>query len=206
MRKLLVWSLFASGLALSLQAQALWVHASTSESAAGDEQVIHRAFVPETPPYQGEVRLILRGPAVVMQTILDSKVLGRVVAAIKKKELKRWPEGREGWLDSRLYVDALQETAKQIKQRAKADKSRTDRYLKLLVEFVLDGNQHFAAFYAPTLQRDEDHLQVMDKELLLKLEPSRGYVLENILEIALDTFHIDARGIDELLTPSPGRP
>src|SRR5262245_25756123 len=59
--------------------------ASSLEQAAGD--TIHaRCVVPDNLRKVGEVRLVTRGNAVVVQTLLSTKVLSRVLAEIAKKE------------------------------------------------------------------------------------------------------------------------
>lgn len=161
------------------------------------EVVIRSAPVPDRPPYHGEVKLIRRDSTLVMQTILNSKVLRHVVAAIQKKEFRQWPEDRAGWLDSRRYSNELFQAYEVIQARAK-DLQGDDRYLKLMIEFVLEGKRSYVALYAPVVQQDGDHYLVKDKGLLKKLKISRTYAYENLLAIAQDSFKIEAREVLEL--------
>lgn len=164
------------------------------------EVLIRSAPVPEEPPSQGEVNLIRRDSTLVIQTILNSKVLRHVVAAIQKKEFKAWPEDRDGWLDSRRYTDELFLAYETIQTRAK-EKQGSDRYLKLLIEFVLKGRRSYVALYVPTLSQDGDHLVVQEKQLLKKLKISRTYAYENMLVIAQDSFKLEKREALELMRP-----
>jgi hypothetical protein len=166
------------------------------------EVLILSAPVSDEPPYQGEVRLIRRDSTLVVQTVLNSKVLRHVVAAIQKKEFKAWPEDRDGWLDSRRYTDELFLVYEILQTRAKG-RLADDRYLKLLIEFVLKGRRGYVAFYEPTLTHDGDHLVVEEKEMLKKFKISRIYAFENILAIAQDSFKLNSSEVLELMRSIP---
>jgi hypothetical protein len=168
------------------------------------EVLIWRAPIPSKQPYQGEVRLIRRDSTLVMQTILNSKVLKHVIAAIRKKELRAWPEDREGWIDSRRYTDELFRAYETIQARAKNRKNSEDRHLKLLIEFVLEERHSYVALYAPIVTKNGDHLSLQGKELLKKLRTSRTYLYNNLQEIAQDSFQLENHEVLELLRPIPG--
>ena len=173
-------------------------------SFAGQQDVdtlLRRAPVPDKPPYQGEVRLLRRDSALVMQTVLNSKVLRQVVAAISKKELKEWPEDRDGWLDSRRYTDQLFLAYEAVRNRAKDRTDRDDRHLGLLIEFVLDERHSTVAFYLPTVARVDEHFTIEKRELLHKLKTSRTYLINNMLAIARDSFQGADRDIMNLMQP-----
>ncbi len=176
---------------------------SSSNVQASTETLIWRAPIPANPPYQGEVRLIRRDSALVMQTILNSKVLRHVVAAIQKKELRDWPEDREGWIDSRRYSDELYRVYESIQARAKKRK-RSDRYLNLLIEFILQERHSFVALYEPTLSKSGDQFSVQEKEVLKKMNTSRAYIYKNLQEIARDSFQLEEQEVLKLLQPMPG--
>jgi hypothetical protein len=172
-------------------------------SAKGETDVlIQRAPVPAAPPYQGEVRLIRRDSSLVIQTILNSRVMRHVVAAIQKKEFHRWPEDREDWLDSRRYSEELYH-AYEI-SLAEAQKRQSDsRYLQLMIELVLEERRSYFAIYAPTLTQDGDRFSVQAKRLLKKRKTSRNYTYRNILEIAQDSFDLEPHEALDLLRPIP---
>jgi hypothetical protein len=176
---------------------------SSSNVQAGTETLIWRAPIPANPPYQGEVRLIRRDSALVMQTILNSKVLRHVVAAIQRKEFSDWPEDREGWIDSRRYSDELYRAYESIQARAKRRKS-SDRYLNLLIEFVLQERHSFVALYEPTLSKSGDQFSVQEKEVLKKMNTSRAYIYKNLQEISRDSFQLEEQEVLKLLQPIPG--
>jgi len=176
---------------------------SSSNVQASTETLIWRAPIPAEPPYQGEVRLLRRDSALVMQTILNSKVLRHVVAAIQKKEFSDWPEDRDGWIDSRRYSDELYRAYESIQARAKRRKS-SDRYLNLLIEFVLQERHSFVALYEPTLSKSGDQFSVQEKEVLKKMNTSRTYIYKNLQEIARDSFQLEEQEVLKLLQPIPG--
>jgi hypothetical protein len=176
---------------------------SSSNVQASSETLVWRAPIPANPPYQGEVRLIRRNSALVMQTILNSKVLKHVVAAIQKKEFSDWPEDREGWIDSRRYSDELYRAYESIQARAKRRKS-SNRYLNLLIEFVLQERHSFVALYEPTLSKSGNQFSVKEKEVLKKMNTSRTYIYNNLQEIARDSFQLEEQEVLKLLQPIPG--
>jgi len=166
--------------------------------------VIRRAPVPAEPPYQGEVRLLRRDSAPVVQTILNSKVMNHVIAAIQKKESKAWPQDREGSLDSRRYTEELVEAYYVIRERAKNREKIRERHLQLMIEFVLEGERGYVALYAPTLTQEGGRLVPQKKELLKKLPLSRNYLHKNMQLIIQDSFQLDSGKAIQLLQQTAG--
>ena len=165
------------------------------------EQLIQYAQVPAGPPYQGEVRLLRRDSALVVQTLLNSKVMHRVVGTIRKKESQEWPEDQAGSADSRRYAEELVRAYQLIRDRAK-DKQKPgdrERHLQLMIEFVLDEHRSYVALYAPTLTLEGERLVLHKKELMKKLPLSRTYVNKNMQLIIQDSFQIEADKAAELL-------
>lgn len=176
--------------------------ASAISAQEDTDVLIQRAPVPAAPPHQGEVRLIRRDSSLVIQTIISSKVLRHVVAAIQKKEFHRWPEDREGWLDSRRYSEELFQ-AYEISQAESQKRKGDSRYLQLMIEFVLEERRSYFAIYAPMLTQDGDRFSVQEKKLLIKRKISRNYAYRNILEIAQDSFDLESQEALDLLRPIP---
>jgi len=139
-----------------------------------------------------------------MQTILNSKVLKHVIAAIQKKELRAWPEDREGWVDSRRYSDELYRAYDAVRTNAKDREDKGDRHLRLMIEFVLEERHNFVTFYAPTLTKRGEQYSVQEKKLLKKLNTSRAYLYNNLLEIARDSFQLNEEETLRLMQPIPG--
>ena len=168
------------------------------------ELLIRRVPVPAEPPYQGEVRLLRRGSAQVVQTLFKTKVMNHVIAAIQKKELRAWPQDREGSADSRRYTEELVQAYHTVRIRAKDRQDAGDRHLQLMIEFVNEGERCYVALYAPTLAQEGDRLVPQKKELLKKLPMSPNYVQKNMQLILQDSFKLDAGKAKELLQQGAG--
>lgn len=148
------------------------------------DQLVKRAYVPSPERKVGEVRILRRGDAAVVQTLLYSKVLSQVVAEIRKKELANWP----GNADVAAYVDALARVQKTIWSRLPADERVTDRRQKLWIEFVLAPGAAFIAIGAFEMDESGGEVRVVSREPLEILEPAREYVERNQRLIAEDNF------------------
>jgi hypothetical protein len=185
-------------------AETLAVDAASTRSpapleAAADE-VLARSYVPSPERRVGEVRLIRRGDANVVQTLLYTKVLRRVVAEIRAKELDNWPEG-PGHADALRYVEALSAVQKQIWGRLLATEPARDRRQKLWIEFVLTPAASRASIGAFEMDETDAELLVVRREPLALLELSRDYVLRNMRLIAADAFHVEGDALRSLLEP-----
>lgn len=173
-------------------------HASRLD--AGGDVVVARSVVPSPERRVGEVRLIRRGDANVVQTLLYTKLLRRVVGEIRAKELANWPE-EPGRADALRYVDALAAVQEQLWARLSGAPAVRDRRQKMWIEFVLAPDAALVATGALELDEPEGRVRVLRREPLVVLEPSRGYVLRNMRLIAADAFHVDGGALDALLEP-----
>lgn len=150
--------------------------------AAGD-RVAASVVVPDAARAVGQVRLVARGPFVVVQTLLDTKVLSRVVPEIESKETAGWPPTREGHVDMLRYVAAL---------RAVADDGRTrgpDRHQRVLIEFVAgpDAAGVLLGTFTGEITHDQ---QPASRTVITLLDVQRAYVLHNMRRILADAFHL----------------
>jgi hypothetical protein len=165
--------------------------------ATAGESVVAATPVPSPDRRVGEVRLLRRGAAAVVQTVLDTALLRRVVAEIRKKEEPNWPVGRPGHDDSLRYLAALDQVADQIRARRPTDPRRTRRRLHLLIEFALAEKD--AAVSISGWRIDDGHVARIDP--IVVLQPSRAYVAANMRLIAADSFQADGAALDTLLAP-----
>jgi hypothetical protein len=165
------------------------------------DRIVRSAFVPSDWLPQGEVRLLRRGEAVVMQTVLNSRYMKRVVTEIRNKESASWPVQREGHADSLRYVAALTEGHDRIQRKSRQRKNRAGRRQKLLIEFILSGKGALVAVYEPELAEEEGHYRVTSKNPVAILESSRAYVRGNIFEIAWDALGLSKSEAKKLLDP-----
>jgi len=74
---------------------------------ASRDEIVRSAVVPSVLLPLAEVRLIRRDGSVVMQTVIASSLLKRVIEEIRNKERSAWKPGAEGYADSERYLAAL---------------------------------------------------------------------------------------------------
>lgn len=160
---------------------------------ASADRRVDRAYVPSPERRVGEVRILRRGDATVVQTLLYSKVLSRVVGEIRKKELANWP----GSPDAASYLEALARVQETIWRRLPRDRRVSDRRQKMWIEFVLAPDAALVALGAFEMEEHDGEVRVVRREPLVVLEPSRDYVSRNQRLIAADSLHGEdaARGL-----------
>jgi hypothetical protein len=150
------------------------------------DQLVQRTFVPDPAQKVGEVRILRRGDATVVETLIYSKVGSRVVAEIRKKELANWP----GSADVAAYLEALSQVQKTVERRLPTDRA-ADRRQKIWIDFVVAPAAAFIAIGAFESTLEGGQVQVVSREPLALLEPSREYVERNQRLIAADSFHVE---------------
>ncbi len=165
------------------------------------DEIVRSEFVPSEEQPVGEVRLVRRGPAVVMQTVLSTSLLKRVVAAIRKKDVANWPVSRPGHDDAVKYVEAIQSAQAEIRERFRRREHRGDRRQKMLIEFILSRDASIVAIAEPTLAQADGHMRVASRRQIAVLPLSRVYVRGNIYEIAWDALKLDRKESRSLLEP-----
>jgi hypothetical protein len=154
---------------------------------ASRDQLVRRAFVPAPERRVGEVRILRRGEATVVQTLLYSKLLSRVVGEIRKKETANWPGSR----DAAAYLEALEAVQKTIWSRLPTNQRVADRRQKLWIDFVLAPGAALIGIGAFEMEEKNGEVRVTRFEPLAVLEPSRAYVERNQRLISADSFHTE---------------
>jgi hypothetical protein len=159
------------------------------------DQILERRPITSRGRRHGEVRVIRRGEAVVIQTLLSSKILKRVVAGIRDRELESWPPGREGHAAALTYLAALDATTKATRggsprshenAAAAADRSR-DRRRSILVEFILSNDRHGVVIAHPKLlDKPSGELTLTSVNEERALDVPRSFVERDIELIAID--------------------
>ena len=171
-----------------------------------EDLIVQRVAVPSSEQPQGEVQLIQRRDLLVVQTLLSSRILKRVVAAIDAKEGRSWPEAREGHTASNRYRDELFRATETSWLAFRQRSDRTQDRQTLAIEFILGPKHALIALSLPQLTEDDGNLQLVDKQPLTVWREGEDYVRENIFEIIKDSFHLDDTATEELLKPLwPGR-
>ena len=170
---------------------------------AGHDRIVQRSFVPSEKQKVGELRLVRRGAAEVVQTLLYTKVLGRVVGEIRKKELANWPADQPGHADATRYVETITAVQRQIWDRMPRTESARDRRQKMFIEFVLTGSSALIAVGSFEIDETEGEVRVLRSEPLVVLEPSRHYAVRNMRLIVADSFHVGEAELGPVLEAMP---
>ncbi|MBW2272401.1 MAG: hypothetical protein JRG96_03960 [Deltaproteobacteria bacterium] len=161
------------------------------------DEILRRAEIRSRGRSHGEVRLVARGEARAVQTLLYSKVLRKVVARIREKEAANWPASRPGHADSLTYVAALDRAGEQVREAASAKQG--DRRRQLLIEFWATRSGSGVKLLEPRAQRVEDELVISDARPMEQLLLSREYVTQSMLLIAREHFPLDDEELRGLL-------
>jgi hypothetical protein len=158
----------------------------------GADRELRHAFLPSERNVHGELRLLRRGDAWVLQTLLYTPQLRRGVQRMRRKELYAWPAGAEGWDDSQRYLADLESAKDQALQRFAARSDAADPRQKLMIELVLGERDAFWAFYdvelAPELGSDArgGRAMVRSRTPFLVRDASRSY-LRRALAVQAET-------------------
>lgn len=170
---------------------------------AAHDRILRRTSVPSEEQKVGELRLIRRGDSDVVQTLLYTKVLKRVIAEIRSKELANWPADQPGHGDAMRYIEAITAVQEQIWDRMPRSESARDRRQKMIIEFVLSGNSALIAVGSFEMDETEGEVRVLRRDSLVVLEPSRTYAGRNMRLIAADSFHVGEAELGPLLEAMP---
>jgi hypothetical protein len=152
---------------------------------AEPDHIVARTVVPDASRRVGEVRLVQRGGATIVQTLLQTKLLRRVVAEIRDKEQANWPAERTEHPDMLRYVHALEQTSERL---ASARSPEGDRRLRLGIEFA--ATRSTASVVIATFASDGgDEIGDVDAwHPIEALDLRRSYVLANMRLILADAF------------------
>lgn len=194
---LLVTALAVTSPALSADAPAAPVPVVASADTPAD-RVLATTPVPDASRKVGDTRLLARGDAVVVQTLLSTKLLARVVAEIRGKEEKNWPDGQPGAEGRPAYLAALASARDRLEKRVPAGPGWTDRRQRLLIEFAADASRATVTLGTFDTSPGPDEPGPEDREVFTTMEAPREYVLRNMRLILADSFHMDEKDVDRL--------
>jgi hypothetical protein len=179
-----------------------WVRAQPPGADEAAPLVVHaRASVPSEAQKIGEVRLATRGETTVVQTVIVTRVPSRVLAEIREKELRGWPEGSDGRADAEAYLAALEQADARLRAgRARLDprEPSIDRRARLVIEF--HANAEAAGVTIATFESPEQALYepAAIREEIARPEVGRAYVLRNQRLILADAFSRPEADVDHL--------
>jgi len=161
------------------------------------ERILARGVVPEPARRVGEVRLIERGDSIVVQTLLYTKVLKRVVGEIRGKEERNWLPGAPGYDESRRFVAALEAAREAVWKEAARLERGADREQCLLIEFVA-GPRHVVTLAVPEIDRKDGEVRITATRPLQSLDLSAEYIRRNMLLILDDSLHLGEGEVRQL--------
>lgn len=190
---------FTAALVILLAAVPLFAAATALNEASRDE-VKAAKVVPDPQRKVGEVRLLARGGAVVVQTLLSTKLLARVTSEIRKKEEGNWPAGDPS---REAYLAALERTREALEKRD-VGVDWKERRRRLLIEFAADDAA--ATVFLGTFRFTGEGSETVEREVLETLELPRSYVLRNMRLILADSFKVPESEVDSIgpLGPAAG--
>jgi hypothetical protein len=164
------------------------------------ETIVKRAFIPSDTSVHGEVRVLRRGGATCISTVLCSPSLARGVAAIRRQERASWPEGSAGREDSDRFVGALEAGTRAALERFAHRRRELDDRRQLLIE-VLDGPEGaFVALYAIEADRREGRFIVREAEPVAVESVSHAYAARSMRLQAATAFHVEGEALEALLS------
>ncbi len=166
--------------------------------------VVERAFVPSAQRPQGEVRIVRRGGRVVVQTLLYTRVLKRVLAAIHEKERRNWPSGVPGHTDMERYVAALEEFRRGAAGSPERVGADVDPRVLALIEFVDAPGTPFVAIGGFHIEGKDEAIRVRGRAAPVVLDLSAAYVRRNMRLIVADAFRLSAEEAATRLAKAAG--
>lgn len=198
--------------ALLALALAVGSRAALAETAAAElldrshDRIVLRADITSRGGRHGEVRLVERGSARVVQTLLFSKLLRRVVGGIRERERENWPPEAEGYQASARYVQALERAEQSIPRPSAGDRGPTaERRRPLLIEFAASGSAATVALLEPRVAEVDGSLVIAGARLVERLALPRAFIERDMRLIAEEHFPAARDEIARLLSrPGPG--
>jgi hypothetical protein len=164
---------------------------------AANDRVIATTVVPDDVRKVGEVRLVARGEATVVQTLLATRALDRVVSEIRKKEEANWPADDPQRRSVERYLSALFRTADAL-VAGRETRDGGERRLRLLIEFVASAGATGVLVGEFTSDDVGGHLQPTARRPVETFALPRAYVLRNMRLILADAFHLPEGDIAKL--------
>lgn len=168
------------------------------------DHILRRADITSRGGKHGEVRLVERGPARVVQSLLYTKLLRRVLARIREREGANWPAGREGHEASARYLAALEEAERSIPRPVAGGQGwAAERRRPLLIEFAVSSSAQTVALLEPRVEETDGVLSITGARLIEALELPRNFVQRDMRLIAEEHFALAPDELARLLAP-PG--
>jgi len=174
--------------------------------ATHGEVVLHDCTVEAGGSPIGSVRLLRRDPdLVVVQTLLQTVLMKRVVAEIRKKEEANWPEATAGADSARQYVAALEAAQQQLwRRRARATRGPNPP-LRLGIEFVATPTNTWVEVGTFEAQGEPPRWTLESWTVLERLLLDPGYIRRNLELILADACKLEPDAVRRLVRDPKAR-
>lgn len=154
---------------------------------------IAHAFLRAQGGVHGEVAVYRSGESRIVETLLYSRVLKRVVAEIALREADAWPQTASGSADSAAYVAALERAQKKVWWESARDPAKRDRVQEMSISFeVGPGEARVSLFAVKTGEGAERKRRILERRLLESLPVSVEYARRDQRLIVEDAFGLDS--------------
>jgi len=145
------------------------------------------AFIPSADNVHGETRLLQRGDAACVQTILHSASFRRGIKEIISRESDMWPAGRAGYEDSQRCCHEI-ERAKQIILEEPRTENEQGKPYTLLMEYIFQPDKCRIEFFRADVKRDAGSFEVISKTPISQLSVSDEYMSRAMLIMTAAAF------------------
>ena len=169
---------------------------AVTAAAHEPETILRRAPIPSADRPQGEIRLAERSGVRVIEVLLYTRVLKHVVARIRDEEKAAWRDGGEGAEASRRYLEALEESAADVRRvhaprPTEKGQPPPSPKLGLLIEIGVAGDRGFAAFSDVDVVESKDGFEVRRVRPLRRLEQPVAWAKRTVELIRSEHFPAD---------------
>jgi hypothetical protein len=154
---------------------------------------IAHAFLRAQGGVHGEVAVYRSGESRVVETLLYSRVLKRVVAEIALREADAWPQAAPGSTDSAAYVAALRRAQKKVWWESARHPAERDRVQEMVISFeVGPAEARVSLFAVNTAAGTESRRRIVERRLLESVPVSLEYARRDQRLIVEDAFGLDS--------------
>jgi hypothetical protein len=161
---------------------------------AAQERIVRRTPVQGGGNLIGEVRILKRGDERVVEVVIVTGLLRRVIGEIRDKELANWPAGQAGHDDALAYVSALEEARNELAEKARRSPgggaAQGDHRLKMAIEFASSARAFSLTLWDVEAEREGDGYRVTSRRKLRTVAVGRDYVDRNMVSIVADSFRV----------------
>ncbi len=194
-------ALLSLALAIAAAAQPGAESAGPLLERSGD-RVLHRSDIRSRGGRHGELRLVARGSTRVVQTLLYTKLLRRVLAEIRDRERENWPAGAAGSEASERYLAALDSAERAIPIPRIGDRgAAAERRRPLLIEFAVSNSEAAVMLLEPRVSEADGEISIAGARLIERLDLPRDFVQRNMRLIAEEHFAAERDELTWLLAP-----